>query len=98
MCAPLLLVLLLSPDNKPEDAALPALFCRQTVQIYYLCKQHGWVLPSVYQGLYNPLARQVEVELLPALRTLGIAFYVRPSIRAGFPHPVGPAVRAASGL
>ena len=49
------------------------------MQIYYLCKQHNYVLPSVYQGLYNPLARQVEVELLPALKTLGIAFYVRDS-------------------
>ena len=62
---------------------LPALR-RQTVQIYYICKQHGWVLPSVYQGLYNPLARQVEVELLPALQTLGIAFYVRDTLRMTF--------------
>ena len=28
-----------------------------------------------YQGLYNPLCRTIEYELLPALRSVGMAFY-----------------------
>ena len=41
----------------------------QVVQIYYKCRAEGWVLPTVFQGRYNPLFRQPEDELIPALRT-----------------------------
>ncbi|CAK0839890.1 unnamed protein product [Prorocentrum cordatum] len=34
-----------------------------------LCRRRGWTAPSFYQGLYNPLNRLVEEELLPVLRT-----------------------------
>jgi aflatoxin B1 aldehyde reductase len=50
----------------------------QTSQIYYKCKELGYVLPSVYQGLYNPLSRSVESEVLPCCKMLGMAF-VRPN-------------------
>ncbi len=40
-----------------------------------ICKQHGYVQPSVYQGIYNAINRNVEPELFPALRKFGIAFY-----------------------
>ena len=26
-------------------------------EIYYICKQNGWVLPTVYQGMYNAVTR-----------------------------------------
>eukprot|EP00427_Karlodinium_veneficum_P048749 CAMPEP_0169233516 /NCGR_PEP_ID=MMETSP1016-20121227/27659_1 /TAXON_ID=342587 /ORGANISM="Karlodinium micrum, Strain CCMP2283" /LENGTH=335 /DNA_ID=CAMNT_0009312867 /DNA_START=151 /DNA_END=1158 /DNA_ORIENTATION=- len=39
-----------------------------------LCKQNGWTPPSVLQGLYSPLNRMVEDELLPACRTHGVSF------------------------
>ncbi|KAF9898983.1 hypothetical protein EC991_009824 [Linnemannia zychae] len=44
-------------------------------QIYELCKQHGYVRPSVYQGMYNPIARSVTTELLPCLKFYNIGFY-----------------------
>jgi len=47
----------------------------QVVQIYYLCKANGYVLPTVYQGMYNCITRNVEDELFPALRSCGIRFY-----------------------
>ena len=28
-------------------------------EIYYLCKMNGWILPTVYQGMYNPITRCV---------------------------------------
>ena len=55
----------------------------QTTQAWYICKQRGWVLPSVYQGLYNPLSRSVEFEVLPACKTLGIAFYAYSPLAGG---------------
>ena len=33
-----------------------------------LCAEHGLTPPSVYQGLYNPLNRAVEDDLLPLLK------------------------------
>lgn len=47
----------------------------EVVYIWSYMKSRGWVLPSVYQGMYNPITRQVEAELFPALQKLGISFY-----------------------
>lgn len=44
-------------------------------EIYSLCKQRGYVLPSVYQGNYNAVARRSQRDLFPTLRKLGIHFY-----------------------
>ena len=44
-------------------------------EIYYICKSNGYVLPTVYQGMYNGVTRQVELELFPCLRKFNIAFY-----------------------
>ena len=45
------------------------------VDIWHLCQKHGWPKPTVYQGRYNGLSRNVESELFPALRKLGMRFY-----------------------
>ncbi|KAF9116043.1 hypothetical protein BGW39_002841 [Mortierella sp. 14UC] len=52
-------------------------------QIYELCKQHGYVRPSVYQGMYNPIARSVTTELLPCLKFYNIGFYAYNPICGG---------------
>lgn len=39
------------------------------------CRANGWQTPSVYQGMYNAVTREVERELLPALNRLGMRFY-----------------------
>ena len=38
-------------------------------------RANGWQTPSVYQGMYNAITREVERELLPALKKLGMKFY-----------------------
>ena len=38
-------------------------------------RANGWQTPSVYQGMYNAITRDVERELLPALKNLGMSFY-----------------------
>jgi aflatoxin B1 aldehyde reductase len=40
-----------------------------------ICKTNGYVMPSVYQGIYNALHRTVELELFSCLRHYGISFY-----------------------
>lgn len=43
--------------------------------IIEICKEKGFVAPSVYQGQYNPIVRSGEKALFPLLREHGIAFY-----------------------
>ena len=42
--------------------------------VYHKCKANGWVLPSVYEGMYNPLTRRAEDELNEAIDYFGLRF------------------------
>lgn len=55
----------------------------QVAEIVELCKTHGWTQPTVYQGMYNGLTRDVENELFPCLTHYGIAFYVYNPLAGG---------------
>eukprot|EP00903_Cladosiphon_okamuranus_P012448 g11659.t1 len=55
----------------------------EVVDIWHMCKANGWQTPSVYQGMYNAVTREVERELLPALRRLGISFYAYNPLAGG---------------
>jgi aflatoxin B1 aldehyde reductase len=50
---------------------------------FMLCEEHGLTKPSVFQGLYNPLNRAVESELLPVLRKHNCAFIAYNPLAAG---------------
>ena len=43
--------------------------------VWHICKTHGWVLPTVYEGVYNPLTRKAESELDNCLNHYGLRFY-----------------------
>ena len=47
----------------------------QVIDIAYKCDKIGCPRPMVYQGMYNALCRNVEPELFPAIRSLGMRFY-----------------------
>ena len=55
----------------------------QVADIWHLCTENGWVTPSVYQGMYNAVTRDVERELFPALRNFGIRFYAYNPLACG---------------
>lgn len=44
-------------------------------EIMYLCDRIGCPRPSVYQGMYNALCRNVEGELFDVVRHFGMRFY-----------------------
>lgn len=59
-------------------------FTAESVQaIHDIASAKGYVLPTVYQGQYNPIARHVEADLFPTLRKLGIAFYAYSPLAGG---------------
>jgi len=55
----------------------------QVAEIVYLCKINGWVQPTVYQGMYNLMTRDVERELFTCLRRFNIAFYAYNPLAGG---------------
>jgi len=52
-------------------------------RMYNICKQNNYILPSVYQGNYNPITRKNEQELFPLLRKLGMHFYAYSPLAGG---------------
>lgn len=55
----------------------------EVARCFALCQEHGLTKPSVYQGLYNPLNRMVEDDLLPLLKQHGCAFIAYNPLAAG---------------
>jgi len=52
-------------------------------EVVNVCKANNWLAPTVYQGMYSAITRQVEEELLPCLRYHGIAFYAYSPLGGG---------------
>ncbi|XP_060235162.1 aflatoxin B1 aldehyde reductase member 3-like isoform X1 [Meriones unguiculatus] len=55
----------------------------EVAEICTICKKNGWIMPTVYQGVYNATTRQVEKELLPCLRHFGLRFYAYSPLAGG---------------
>lgn len=43
--------------------------------VWHLCDRHGWVKPTIYEGMYNPLTRYAERELSACLDHFGMRYY-----------------------
>lgn len=61
-------------EGKFRELGLSNYAAWQVVDIWHICSRNGWVLPTVYQGMYNGITRAVEAELFPALRALAMRF------------------------
>ncbi|KAM4703420.1 aflatoxin B1 aldehyde reductase member 2-like [Rhinophrynus dorsalis] len=70
-------------EGKFKELGLSNYASWEVMEIYCICKQRNWVLPTVYQGMYNATTRQVETELLPCLRQLGMRFYAYNPLAGG---------------
>lgn len=65
----------LHEQGKVKELGLSNYPSWQVVDIWHKCEDHGCPRPTVYQGMYNALCRNVEPELFPAIRSLGMRFY-----------------------
>ena len=43
--------------------------------VWHLCDRRGWIKPTVYEGMYNPLTRNAERELNACLDHFGMRYY-----------------------
>ncbi|NP_001089776.1 aldo-keto reductase family 7, member A2 L homeolog [Xenopus laevis] len=73
----------LHQEGKFKELGLSNYAAWEVMEIYCICKHRNWVLPTVYQGMYNATTRQVETELLPCLRQLGMRFYAYNPLAGG---------------
>ena len=70
-------------DGKIKEFGLSNFPAWLVVNIWHLCDKNNWIKPTVYQGRYNALSRNVESELFPAIRKLGMRFYAYNPLAGG---------------
>ena len=70
-------------DGTISSVAMSNYHASEVERAFQLCKEHKLTPPSVYQGLYNPLNRVVEDELLPLLRKNDCSFVAYNPLAAG---------------
>lgn len=71
-------------EGKFERFGISNLLVDEVQTIYDICQKEGYVLPTVYQGGYNPLMRSADDLLFPTLRKLGINFYAFSPLGGGY--------------
>lgn len=55
----------------------------ELAEVVTLCRERGWVRPTVYQGMYNFITRGIERELVPACRRYGLDIVVYNPVAGG---------------
>lgn len=73
----------LHSDGKFQKLGLSNFPAWMVADAHAICKKNGWVLPSVYEGLYNPLSRHAERELNDALNYYNMHFYAYNPLAGG---------------
>lgn len=55
----------------------------QVAEVSVLCRERGWVRPTVWQGMYNAITRRIDPELITACRKYGLEVVVYNPIAGG---------------
>lgn len=71
-------------DGKFERFGLSNYSVEQVEKIVEICELNGFVMPTVYQGQYNPICRGAEDRLFQVLRKNNMAFYAYSPSACGF--------------
>ncbi|KAJ5715269.1 alcohol dehydrogenase [Penicillium malachiteum] len=70
--------------GKFETFGLSNFTPEEVSEVVSVAKDNDFILPKVYQGNYNLVSRNIEVDLFPVLRENGIAFFAYSPIAGGF--------------
>lgn len=70
-------------QGKFRELGLSNFAAWQVAEVAELCRSNGWMVPTVYQGMYNALTRDVETELFPCLRNYQMRFYAYNPLAGG---------------
>ncbi|XP_030585492.1 aflatoxin B1 aldehyde reductase member 4-like [Archocentrus centrarchus] len=73
----------LHKEGKFKELGLSNYVSWEVAEIVCICRHNNWIVPTVYQGMYNATTRQVETELIPCLRYYGMRFYAYNPLAGG---------------
>ena len=73
----------LHKDGKFKELGLSNFPAWLVTDVFYKCKENGWIVPTVYEGIYNPLTRKAENELNDVLNNFNIRFYAYNPLAGG---------------
>lgn len=62
-------------EGKFRELGLSNFPAWMVADVWHICDRNGWVKPTVYEGIYNPLTRKAELELNACLDRFGMRFY-----------------------
>ena len=65
----------LHDQGKYKELGLSNFPAWMVADVWHICDRHGWVKPTVFEGIYNPLTRRSEAELNDCLNNFGLRFY-----------------------
>ena len=50
-------LVILIAEGKFKELGLSNYAAWEVADVYHICKKNGWVLPTIYQGMYNPITK-----------------------------------------
>lgn len=65
----------LHDQGKYKELGLSNFPAWMVADVWHICDKHGWVKPTMFEGVYNPLTRRAEAELNDCLNHFGMRFY-----------------------
>lgn len=73
----------LHKEGKFDELGLSNYSSWLVAEVVNICKHRGFVVPTVYQGMYSAITREIETELIPCLRYYKIRFYAYSPLGGG---------------
>lgn len=73
----------LHDQGKYRELGLSNFPAWMAADVWHICERHGWVKPTVFEGIYNPLTRKAEAELNDCLNNFGLRFYAYNPLAGG---------------
>lgn len=73
----------LHEQGKFKELGLSNFPAWMVADVWHICDRHGWVKPTVFEGIYNPLTRKAETELNACLDRFGMRFYAYNPLAGG---------------
>lgn len=62
-------------EGKFRELGLSNFPAWMVADVWHICHRNSWVLPTVFEGIYNPLTKKAETELNACLNHFGMRFY-----------------------
>lgn len=81
-------------QGKFEYFGLSNYYSWEVAEIATIARLKGWIRPTVYQGIYNALERNIETELIPCLRKHGLKFIAYSPMARGLLGGIDPSAPA----